>query len=157
MISYDIWEKLPTPVFWPGEFHGLCSPWGSKESDTTERLSLQWWYDIVTFSNLLSLPLLCLSGQPILQGEQSCPGTLNYSLPLTDTQCHGILITGSLCISFIRDSWGQQRYSKVAGWGKRSNQRYTASVHSWFPALLSQQTSRRGLEEGSQFYTSFKY
>ena len=20
-----------TPVFWPGEFHGLCSPWGRKE------------------------------------------------------------------------------------------------------------------------------
>ena len=29
-----------TPVFWPGEFHGLCSPWGRKELDTTERLSL---------------------------------------------------------------------------------------------------------------------
>ena len=25
-----------TPVFWPGEFHGLYSPWGHKESDTTE-------------------------------------------------------------------------------------------------------------------------
>ena len=33
-------EKLPTPVFWPGEFHGLYSPWGCKESDTTKRLSL---------------------------------------------------------------------------------------------------------------------
>ena len=33
-------ERLPTPVFWPGEFHGLCSPWGHKESDTTEQLSL---------------------------------------------------------------------------------------------------------------------
>ena len=33
-------ERLPTPVFWPGEFHGLCSPWGHKESDTTEPLSL---------------------------------------------------------------------------------------------------------------------
>ena len=29
-------EKLPTPVFWPGEFHGLYSPWGRKELDTTE-------------------------------------------------------------------------------------------------------------------------
>ena len=27
-------------VFWPGEFHGLYSPWGHKELDTTERLSL---------------------------------------------------------------------------------------------------------------------
>ena len=25
-------ERLPTPVFWPGEFHGLYSPWGHKES-----------------------------------------------------------------------------------------------------------------------------
>ena len=33
-------ERLPTPVFWPGEFHGLYSPWGCKESDTSERLSL---------------------------------------------------------------------------------------------------------------------
>ena len=29
-------ERLPTPVFWPGEFHGLYSPWGRKESDMTE-------------------------------------------------------------------------------------------------------------------------
>ena len=33
-------ERLPTPVFLPGEFHGLYSPWGCKESDTTERLAL---------------------------------------------------------------------------------------------------------------------
>ena len=33
-------EKLPTPVFWLGEFHGLYSQRGHKESDTTERLSL---------------------------------------------------------------------------------------------------------------------
>ena len=29
-------ERLPTSVFWPGEFHGLYSPWGGKESDMTE-------------------------------------------------------------------------------------------------------------------------
>ena len=28
-------KRLPTPVFWPGEFHGLYSPQGHKESDTT--------------------------------------------------------------------------------------------------------------------------
>ena len=33
-------ERLPTPVFWPGKFHGLYSPWDHKELDTTERLSL---------------------------------------------------------------------------------------------------------------------
>ena len=30
-------ERLPTPVFWPGDSHGLYSPWGRKESDATER------------------------------------------------------------------------------------------------------------------------
>ena len=47
-IQFDPWvgkipwrrERLPTPVFWPGEFHGLYSPWGCKESDMTEPLSL---------------------------------------------------------------------------------------------------------------------
>ena len=33
-------ERLPTPVFWSGEVHGLYSLWGHKESDSTERLSL---------------------------------------------------------------------------------------------------------------------
>ena len=35
-------ERLPTPVFWPGEFLELYSPWGLKESDTNERLSLHF-------------------------------------------------------------------------------------------------------------------
>ena len=29
-------ERLPTSVYWPGEFHGLYSPRGLKESDMTE-------------------------------------------------------------------------------------------------------------------------
>ena len=33
-------ERLPTLVFWLAEFHGLYSPWGGKESDTNEQLSL---------------------------------------------------------------------------------------------------------------------
>ena len=37
-------EQLPTPVFWPGEFHGQrnlagYSPWDRKESHTTEQSS----------------------------------------------------------------------------------------------------------------------
>ena len=37
-------QRLSTPVFWPGEFHGLYSPWGHKELDTTEQLSLSCSY-----------------------------------------------------------------------------------------------------------------
>ena len=33
-------ERLPTPVFWPREFHGLYSPWACKELVMTGRLSL---------------------------------------------------------------------------------------------------------------------
>ena len=38
-------ECLFTPIFLPGAFHGQrslagCSPWGHKESDTTEQLTL---------------------------------------------------------------------------------------------------------------------
>ena len=45
------WRRgtLPTPVFWPGEVHGLYSPWDRKESDRTERLSLH-----ITLSGLCS-------------------------------------------------------------------------------------------------------
>ena len=41
----DPWgrERLPTPVFWSGEFHGLHSPSGRKELDMTVWLSLQFW------------------------------------------------------------------------------------------------------------------
>ena len=37
--SWDL-EKGKAPLFWPGEFHGLYSPWSRKESDTTEWFSL---------------------------------------------------------------------------------------------------------------------
>ena len=42
----DPWrrEQLPTPVFWPGEFHGLYSPWGHKKSDMAEPLSLSCYF-----------------------------------------------------------------------------------------------------------------
>ena len=50
LMTYD-WRRKwqPTPVFLPGESHGLrslagCSPWGRKESDTTERQAVT--YDI---------------------------------------------------------------------------------------------------------------
>ena len=29
-------DGLPIPVFWPGEFPGLYSPWGHKELEMTE-------------------------------------------------------------------------------------------------------------------------
>ena len=44
-------EQLLTPLFLPGEFHGQRSlagynPWGLKESDTTEQLTLSLSHNI---------------------------------------------------------------------------------------------------------------
>ena len=58
----DPWrrERLPSPVFWPGEFHGLYNPWGCKELDMTEQLSLSlsrvgsflgWMNDLMSWGN----------------------------------------------------------------------------------------------------------
>ena len=64
-------KRLPIPVFWPGEFHRLYSPWGCKESDTTEQLSLSkttyisyfllrlflgggWYFSKTDFLNLMT-------------------------------------------------------------------------------------------------------
>ena len=57
-------ETLPTPVFWPGKFHGLYSPWGHKESDMTERLSLS------LFINLFNHLLTCRPFPPLLHYKQ---------------------------------------------------------------------------------------
>ena len=47
--TYTTWRRewLPTAVFWTGEFHGLYSPWGHKESDMIERLSLYIYKEIL--------------------------------------------------------------------------------------------------------------
>ena len=76
-------EWLPTPVFLPGKSHGQrslegYSPWGRKESDTTERLTHYWvqlwlfcqwscWFpasgekQFSCLPSLFSTPLCCVS------------------------------------------------------------------------------------------------
>ena len=49
-------ESLPIPVFWPGEFHRLYSPWGCKQLDMTERLSLwinEWIWSLSVLLNCI--------------------------------------------------------------------------------------------------------
>ena len=43
-------ERLPTPVFLPGDFHGLDSPLGRRRLDTTERLSLTLPFGLLLFA-----------------------------------------------------------------------------------------------------------
>ena len=50
LVITFIWrrERLPTPVFWLGEFHGLYRPWSREEWTLTERLSLS-----ITFMTMI--------------------------------------------------------------------------------------------------------
>ena len=55
----------PTPVLLPGKFHGWrslegCSPWGCKESDTTERLPFHFSLSCIGEGNGNPLPCSCL-------------------------------------------------------------------------------------------------
>ena len=51
-------KAIPTPVFWPGEFQGLLSPWGRKELDTTEQL----WLSLTVVSSDSTKPLSTQTG-----------------------------------------------------------------------------------------------
>ena len=84
----DPWRRKwnPTPLFLPGESHGGrslvgYSPWGHKESDTTERLHF-------TFSSVQFSPQLC----PTLCNpmDYSTPGfPVHHQLPeIIQTQDH---------------------------------------------------------------------
>ena len=55
----------PTPVLLPGKFHGWrslegCSPWGCKESDTTERLPFHFSLSCIGEGNVNPLQCSCL-------------------------------------------------------------------------------------------------
>ena len=57
--------KIPTPVFWPREFYGQrslagYSPWGCKESDFTEQLSL-----LVSICRFLEF-FICIAKPPLV-------------------------------------------------------------------------------------------
>ena len=72
-ISYsqDLWiigqrrQWHPTPVLLPGKSHGWrslvgCSPWGRKESDTTERLHFDFSFSCIGEGNGNPLQCSCL-------------------------------------------------------------------------------------------------
>ena len=51
--KHPLEKEIAIPAFWPGEFHGLYSPWGHKDSDTTEHLSL--YLDIYRWESVTGL------------------------------------------------------------------------------------------------------
>ena len=87
----------PTPVILPGEFHRQRSlagdsPWGCKESDMTEQLSLTlaFWI-IISSEQCLIISKVCVPSFPKCLASQSWPALcdpLNCSLP--SSSVHGI-------------------------------------------------------------------
>ena len=64
---YERWRRQwhPTPVLLPGKSHGWrslvgCSPWGRKESDTTERLPFHFSLSCIGEGNGNPLQCSCL-------------------------------------------------------------------------------------------------
>ena len=85
----DPWrrERLSTPVSWPGEFHGLYSPWGHKEWTQLSNFHLHFLHgrqSIQTFHsplNLLppfSLEWVCLA--LLHQPDSVCPFRPTFNL-----------------------------------------------------------------------------
>ena len=75
-------KGLYSPVFWLGEFHGLYSPWGGKESDTSEWLSLQK-------SHMIIPPIFCSSAGFIQSSESFCSRGVELSSNSWEEKCQG--------------------------------------------------------------------
>ena len=74
-------ERLPTPVFWPGEFHTLYSSWGHKELDMTEQLSLSLMQE--TWVRSLSRE------EPLEKGMATHSSILAWRIPWTEEKLAG--------------------------------------------------------------------
>ena len=74
-------EWQPIPLFWPGEFHGqrLYSPWGCKEQDTAEQLTLSL-FQVLCVASCFHRSSLLMRRQP---GVSQCrkPSLLDWLFP----------------------------------------------------------------------------
>ena len=74
-------------IFWPGEFHDLYSPWGSKESDTTEQL----WHFIQASFNFMAAVTFCSDFGAPENKICYCFPLWSFHLPWSNgTGCHDI-------------------------------------------------------------------
>ena len=135
-------KRLSTPVFWPGEFHGLCSPWSHKESDITDWFSLSLFFQSVLFS---SIAQSCLSlGDTI---DYSIPGfPVHHQLPeFTHTNVHWVgdaiqpshpLIPFSSCLQSFPESgsFPKSQFSPSGGQSIGfSASLLPMNIQDWFP------------------------
>ena len=102
------WERngYHTPVFWPGEFHGLYSPWGCKELDTNEQLSLSTWVRVTP--NLHVSTILVAELHAVLWNSAVVNRSLLFTRP---PSCHQNVAMGP-----SRVTWGMWSIPPVRQW-----------------------------------------
>ena len=112
-------ERLTTPVFWPGESHGLYSPRDHKESDMTEWLSLSVQFSHSLVSNSLWPHGLQHARPPC---PSPTPGVYSNSYPLSQW-CHATIsssvIPFSPCLQSFPASGSFQMSQFFASGGQR--------------------------------------
>ena len=112
-----IWRRQwhPTPVLLPGKYHGWgslvgCSPWGHKESDTTERLHFHFSLSCIGEGN--GNPLVFLPGES--QGRGSLVGCRLWGRTESDateaTQQQQQLCVCVLCVCGVVGADGNRGY-----------------------------------------------
>ena len=127
-------KRLPTPVFWPGEFHGLYSLWGRKELDTNEWLShfhfnfsLEKKYDQLQFSSVQLLSHVWLFATTWIAARQASLSITNSwvysnSCPL-NWWCHPTISSSVVPFSSCPQSLPASEsfpMSQLFAWGGQS-------------------------------------
>ena len=130
--------KATDSIFWPGEFHGLYSPWGSKESDTDERLSLhRMWHQKTMVGEWRSKagkrkkPIKCeftRQMSPRTGNGQSCKETLWYRAEMLQIYLRRQVIASQLVIHHhlrtapvVTDTSGLPFDGSVIPWPERKH------------------------------------
>ena len=77
-------ERLPTPVFWPGEFHGLYSPWASLIAPLVKNLPAmqEMWVRFLRQEDPLEKEMATHSSIPAGEshGQRSLAGYIPWGL-----------------------------------------------------------------------------
>ena len=123
-------ERRPTPVFWPGESHGLYSPWGRKELDMSH-------FPFHSFSDLISMMFLwglwATKKINLIQGGGSMK-------PLIYSQ--SIRSKGDTLNLMSEMGWGQSYRTQPLTWGiwcylsvKSSRSELNCRTPSWYQKI----------------------
>ena len=144
------WRRggLPTPVFWPGEFQGLYSPWGRKETQLSDfhfhfsptalcsynqYCSYQMIFQLYYF---LSITELIMS---FLKTEIMSHLYLNFQAPCTRLHVYRIKLHRLSVVSFFRRKKESQFIIKIPArpfQEQQAFQKKTVNVPNYFQQVL---------------------